>query len=66
MPTQNVHAELIRHYGTVTLKVYLPDDEKLYFAADSLKEARRKCTPYIALLGYKLPIKSIHQYSFPV
>jgi hypothetical protein len=62
---KNVHAELIHHYGTVTLKVYLPDDI-LYFAADSFREAKRKCTKYIALFGYKLPKKSIQQYSFPV
>lgn len=62
---KKVHAELIHHYGTVTLKVYLPDDI-LYFAEDSFREAKRKCKEYISPLGFKLPNKDIQHYLFPV
>ena len=62
MKLVNVCFEKIEQNGTVTLKVYLPEDEKVYFADYTLRNARRKCVAYLKERGYKL--NKVSSFSF--
>jgi hypothetical protein len=57
-----VNAEKIDENGVITFKVYLPEDEKVYFSDYTLKNAKRKCVTYLKERGYKL--NTISSFSF--
>ena len=50
-----MRAEICFQHQMYHIKVWLPDDEQVYFAAHTVSECKRRCREYLANRGIKTP-----------
>jgi len=58
-----VNAEIIKQNQTTTYKVYLPEDEQVYFTSWDAKTAKKRCLEYLEVRGFKLNL--MVSFAFP-